>query len=297
MALADFLSAMRVLILDGPVLPIEPNKRRAGLSERFPRLDPREIDDLAALPPERLAVYSDLVYAGERGALRWAFPMTFAAIDRIDPSSDHLQIVRDLHRYRPWRSASTRELAGIFHSYLLECRRGWMENWPGLAALMDYERSDLEIFYALDVPSAPWNGEEELRLRSRSVEDLMMQRVYRPPHAVVKRFDCDILALADYWRAHLALPSSLPPIQTCHAASGRSPENFMPAWVRLSNAGHRALTHAALDQPTPINAIATAYLEAIASSSNVDEERLFGDFYHELVCWLSAGILLRAPPE
>ncbi len=289
---------MRVLILDGPSLPSASQTRRAQLAERFPRLNPTEINDLAALPPERLAVYSDLVFAGERATLRWVYPMTFAVIhldERPEPEGGvtDLELVRDLHRHRPWHSASTRELAQLFQSYLIEQRPDLAQGWGGLADLVDYERTDLEVFYALDTPHAPWNREEESRLRALSVEVLMNQRVFIPPYAAVRRFRCDVLAIADHWRDHQTLPSALPPAAMCLAVCGRSPESLMPAWVRLTTAGHAALSQCRGDRPLFINEIATAYVDA-SSSSDLDEERTFADFYGELVHWFSAGVLLRS---
>ena len=134
---------MRVLILDGSALPIEPRQRRARLAEQFPRLSASEVDDLAEVPPDRLAVYTDLVFAGERAALRWAFPISFAVIAALTPTSptcggDDWELMRDLHRFRPWRSASSRELAQLFQAYLIEKRAGLIERWSGLAELVDY---------------------------------------------------------------------------------------------------------------------------------------------------------------
>lgn len=297
MALADFLSAMRVLILDGPTLPIELPERRADLARRFTRLSSSEIDDLAALPPERLQVYSDLVFAGERSTLRWIFPLTFAAIHAMEPAADDLGLARELHRHRPWQSASTRELAGHFQSYILEQRGDLTRKWGGLADLVDFERVDLEVFYAADVPHTPWNGAEESRFRGLSVEALMNQKVLMPPYAVLRAFKYDVLGVADHWRAHQTFPSPLPPPVASLVACGRSPENQMPAWVRLTTAGHHSLNGVGSKDPITINEIAGLFLEASATSSDLGQERLFADFYADLVRWLSAGILLLVPAD
>ncbi|HKQ46573.1 MAG TPA: hypothetical protein VJZ71_00715 [Phycisphaerae bacterium] len=297
MALADFLSAMRVLILDGPALPEAAAERRRSLAERFPRLSQMEIDDLATLPPDRLQVYSDLVFGGERSMLRWAFPMTFAAIQAIDPSTDLARLVRDLHHHRTWHSASSRELARIFQAYLIEDRRDLIERWPGLADLADYERTDLEVFYAADVPYAPWNSDEESRLRALSVEALLNQRVFRPTYAAVREFSVDVLVIVDQWRASQSLPTPLPPPTKGSAACGRAPANLMPAWVRLTPAGLAALSAVNPDVPTCLNDLAGRYVESVAVSPSLSEERIFADFYADLTRWLSAGVLLRVPED
>lgn len=297
MALADFLSAIRVLIMDGPALPSDAAERRTVLADRFPQLNASEISDLAALPPNRLHVYSDLVAGGERSMLRWAFPMTFAAIQAIDASADPLNLVRDLHRHRTWHSASSRELARIFQAYLIENRRDLIEKWPGLADLAYYERTDLEVFYAADVPHAPWNSDEESRLRALSVEALLNQRVFRPPYAAVREFSFDVLTIVDQWRTNQSLPTPLPPSTRCLAASGRAPSNLMPAWVRLTPAGHSALSHVDPGVPTCINDLAVEYQAAAAVSAGFNEQRIFADFYADLTRWLSAGVLLRVPED
>jgi hypothetical protein len=297
MALADFLSAMRVLILDRPALPDVVVERRSSLSEQFPRLSPQEIEDLAALPPDRLRIYSELVVGGERSMLRWAFPMTFAAIQAMDPSTDLASLIRDLHHHRTWHSASSRELARNFQLYLTEDRPDLIKKWSGLSDLADYECTDVNVFYAEDVPHTKWNSNEELRLRALSVEALLNQRVLLPPYAAVRKFSFDVLALADHWRANQSLPTPLPAAAPCLAACGRAPNNLMPAWVRLAPAGHSALSKVPADRPICNNDLAANYQEADVGSAGRSEEQLFADFYADLTHWLSVGVLLRCPED
>ena len=289
---------MKVLILEGSAFPIEQQQRRSSLAEQFPQLSAPEIDDLAVIPADRLKVYSDLVLARERSTLRWAFPMSLAVIAALTPESPtsgeaDWELVRGLNRFCPWRSASTREFARIFQAYVNEQRRDLIERWGGLCDLVDYERTELEVFYALDVPHGTWNKDVESSYRGLSVEGLMSERVFMPPYSALRNYQYDVLAVADFWRDRESLPSPLPDSSACLAACGRTPESLMPAWVRLSRAGHQALSHVRNEQPTPINEIASSYIEAASTSSDPGEDRIFADFYGELVRWLSCGVLLR----
>lgn len=291
------LTAIRELILDGPVPVGGAAARRAALAARFPDLSDSELDDLAAIPPERLGVYTRLIFNGERSALRWGFPMSLAAVHRLldvpqtskEVNDADSRLVRDLHRRRPWQSASHRDLAANFCKYVVEDRPELLAKWPGLADLAVYERADVDVFYAADCAHEPCDPDS---LQSLTVGELMTIRVVRPGYAETHVFDCDVLALAEHWRAENRLPESLPSPAPTHAAVGRDPRTLSPAWVRLTTADAAGLSSIRPGTHTAINDIADAFISAFEHAA--DERAAFDAFFSALRRWFTAGVLLRA---
>lgn len=307
MALSDYLSAIRTLILDSPdgddpAAAASAAERRAALAARFPALTDDEVRDLAAIPPARIGVYTDLVFAGERGTLQWIFPVTFAVIDRLrrEAGDDRparqaeFALVRALHAHRPWTSPSQRRLASDFQSFILEEQQNWCAAWPGLPDLVDYERSELEAFYAEDVEHEPVTEDGIAALDALSVEAVLALPVFRPAYAAVRAFSHDVLSLVAHFRENDALPATLPGTAAVYAACGRSDATHMTAWVRLAPAMFAAF--AALPAgggPCAINDLAGPFVEARSSEGKADERALFREFFTALLQCLRSGVLLR----
>jgi hypothetical protein len=300
MALADYLSAMRELILDEGLPATGAGVvRRTALATRFPRLAPSEIDSLAALPAERLQIYTNLVFAGRRGVLEWAFPVTLAAIhamglaagDARAPREVYFELARDLHRRIPWSSASTRELAANFLRYLREFRADLSDGWPGLTELADCERVDLDVFYAPDEAHRPIGIGE---LAAMSVGQLLELEVFRPAYAVVRDYAFDVLALRDYWGEHRSLPGGLPDRSACRCACGRADATLLPTWRRLSEAGWHGLSCVGTGA-TSLGDVAEAYVAGRTEAGGRSERESFAEFFTECAGWLSAGIIMMRP--
>jgi len=300
MALPDMLSAVRELILDEG-LPPQPESRRSDLARRFPNLSQQEIDDLAAIPLSRLSVYTNLVFAGERSMLEWAFPMSFAAIARIagverdERASRALmfETVRDLHRRRPWQSSSTRALAENFEAFVKQSRPNWTSTWPGLSELIAFERIDLEVFYAEDVPHRPMTDAAWSELTAKSVEALLETPVLRPPYAAVAHWNYDVLDLDAAWHDAAALPDPLPGLKACRAACGRAPDSLMPRWSRQAPEACAALSDLAPGRTSSINDLAESYLANLSDARRAEPEaQRFSAFFNALRDWFSAGVVL-----
>lgn len=301
MALADFLSAFRSLILDKGPLADSVDARRAELAGRFPRLGPREINDLAEIEPGRIKVYTDLIFAGERATLQWVYPRSSAIIsdllhqrDSSKARSLHLfHLVRALHESQPWESPSQRQLASNFQNFIVQTRRDLLTAWPPLADLMTYERTELDIFYAEDIPHLPFLPADFESLTNMTVEQLMGIELFRPPYAAVLHFDYDILNLVAHWDDVSAPPPSIAIDQPCNAACGRDINSLMPHWTRLGRGGHAALFQAPANKSFTVEDLAVFYIEAEADPRSEAEQ--FADFFSQLIGWLRAGILMRPP--
>jgi|CXWL01.1.fsa_nt_gi hypothetical protein len=303
MPLPDFLSAIRELILDDGLPPGQPDQRRSELGRRFPKLSASELDDLVAVPPQRLAVYTDLVFAGQRGTLLWIFPATFAVMHKLEGLAEEspearqydFELTRALHRFRSWKDSSTRSLARDFESFILAEHGRLINQWPGLADLVRFEKIELEVFYAPD-ETIPRTRVDQLESLTRlSVEALMLVRVIRPGHAAMHEFACDVLSLIETLRRDGELPdlSSLPRGLT--TICGRSITSLSPQWIRLDAASKAAIGSIGLQSPTPLNDLAQAYVTALPADARRTDQAAFQSFFTQLTRWLSAGSLLLCP--
>jgi hypothetical protein len=301
MTLPDMLSAVRTLLLDEAPPDGTTEQRRSALAKRFSQLSETEIADLAAIEPTRLTVYTDLIFAGQREQLRWVYPMSFEAMHRLAGANDtgttggqdDFDLMREMHRHRPWRSGSTRDLARRFQEFICETRRELMADWLGLAELLDYERTELEVFYAPDVA---FEDVSSLSLTDLSVEALMEIPIFVPPFAAMREYQYDVLAIASGWSNDEGLPSPLPKPQSCLTVCGRSPQSLMPEWVRLTPEVFAALESLPDSSPATINDLASAYIEA-TSADGRSEQELFADLFTQLSAMFSAGVLLRPTPD
>jgi hypothetical protein len=298
MPLADVLSAVRRLLLDEQRPDGAPSQRRQQLRDRFPALTAAEVDDLAAISPERMRVYSRLIFNGELNMLRWIFPVSLAAIasvaratgDQRDGRDVQGDLVRDLHRKCPWRSVSSRLLADNFEAYIREYRRDLTDAWAGLGDLVAYERIDLQVFYANDF-GRPISPDEFTDL---SVGDLLAVQVARPPYVTLRRFEIDVISLASQWRDNRQFPNPPPTEAPVTATCAREPSSLMPKWLMLTTASEAALRAAAPAQITTVEQLAAAYVQA-APAAFESEQAAFADFHRQLSAWFALGIFHWPP--
>lgn len=304
MALSDFLSAIRELILDEGLADSSAEERRASLEARFTRLSGEQLDDLASIPPKRLLTYTDLIFAGERSTLEWVFPVSFEVIHRIraaggddrPPRLADFEMVRDLHRFRPWGSSSQRRLAADFADFIRAERADWLGVWGGLEELVAFERSELDVFYAEDVAHERFTPQVAESLVAMSVEELMMCRVVLPAYVVVRSFQYDILNMVHRYRKDGTISDPLPAPTLCRAACGRAPESLMTRWVDLAAVEFDCLLRLPRDRGIEINDFASGYLALRAGDELRDEKAAFAEFFGVLLRLLGSGMLLLSPP-
>jgi hypothetical protein len=303
MALSDFLSAIRELILDDGLGDSSAEERRASLEARFTRLSAEQLDDLTSIPPKRLLTYTDLIFAGERSTLEWVYPVSFEVIHRIrvaaggddrPPRLADFEMVRDLHRFRPWRSSSQRRLAADFAEFIRAERADWLGAWGGLEELVEFERSELDVFYAEDVAHERYTPQVAESLVALSVEALMMRRIVLPAYVVVRRFRYDIVNMVHRYRQEGTISDALPsPALSPHlAACGRDPESLLTGWLELRAREFESLLRLPRDRGMEINDFATAYLESRADDEGLDEQAAFAEFFQVLMRLLRSGVLL-----
>jgi len=256
-----------------------------------------EISDLAAVEPARMKIYTELVFSGEREMLRWVYPMSLAAIRRLhgvtaaEAREFDYELTRDLHRFRPWRKPSVRLLAMNFQAFVNERRGKWPDAWPGLRELIDFERTDLEVYYAWDPEHRPLTPAEVEGLAGLSVEALMETPLLMPGYVALRRYGRDLPAWARRWREEQTLPDDLDATGDVLLGCGRAIEGLHTDWLPLEEADYRLLLRVPRDAAVSVNDLATAFLEATPERG--DERALFEAFLGRLVRWLRGGLLIR----
>ncbi|MCA9256508.1 MAG: hypothetical protein KDA33_12760 [Phycisphaerales bacterium] len=301
MALSDFLSAVRTLILDAEDGPSGATARRDWIAARFPDLSPAESEDLANVPAERFGVYTETIFAGERSMLNWAFPISMAIIGRLLFEGDDSQpighhqydLVRELHGHLPWRSQSVRDLAGGFRRFVCERRKDLLETWPGLADLMAMEAADVNVFYAEDEPVASLQPEAWAAL---DVESLLMRPVVVPRYVVLAPVGFDAMAFRRDWVDDASAPMSWPAESQSFIACGRAPDTLLTEWVALDAPSYEALASLPRGESLSINDVAAAWLGAQPEGAFADEASAFAAFCERLAAWAHAGIVM-APAD
>ena len=212
MSLALTLSALRELIMDVREYPQSEAERFAWLSSRHPALSIEERQDLARIPPERLRLYTESIFASERSLLRRKFPLSFALLKQLSTAEgvplDFYELARDLHSFRPWGSSSVPELARNFADFIRSKYSRYIEQEPLLGdaltlelACMVVARSPNGAFAAHQ--SANLSGVSELKL-----DTVLLAQCYIPEFVKLEQFGSDVISLFEDHRREetIALP-------------------------------------------------------------------------------------------
>ncbi len=214
MALSDVLSAMRVLLLDSPALPADDQQRKKWFESTFPRLSPEEIEDLSQISPERFELYRGTIFAGERTLLKNHFPVTFSLLssrtkERNGKNFNALELVKDLHKKRPWKANTTAALASNFVDYLSSDRADLMELVPEISDISRLEIETLRISRS-DAPEGEENHLTTISQIDRmSVEELLELQFRLGPTAQLEEFTYDVLTLrSSFYQHHREVPST-----------------------------------------------------------------------------------------
>ena len=289
MPLAGVLSAMRELLLDQFEAPNDFVGRCAAFATRFPSLSSEEVEDLAKMPSEKLAIYSQTVFAGERSTLRNHFPLCFALIRQaLGDQFDGLKLVRELHAKRPWRSYLTRGLTHNFAEYLAQDRPDLLADVPYLAEVARLEMRQLDAARAPE----PECGElvRPSDIASLSVEELMLKRWVLAPSVQLDQFEYDVISYRiEFFERDRALPVEAPKQVPLLAVAGRNRRSVV-RW-HCVEPGEFGFIAAALEhprQPFSSEDLAAAYIEDIEG----DERELFARFITELSVLIEHGVVL-----
>lgn len=302
MALADVLSAMREIILDAPILPADEAARQHFYRSAFPRLSGAEIEDLAKVPERQWRTYTSSIFAGERNILRRYFEVTFALLERawprISPEPfNAFELVRAMHRVRPWKDRAVSALADCFAGYLASDRPDIAAACP---AALDMARLEIQAVYlrhAADDEFAPRDSLTPPDLNERTVAAVLELDMYIPSLVKVERFSCDAPALRrEYYRSGEKLPDVIPAAASV-AVAGRNANGFT-RWTSVEPAVGAFFDTVPRTTRTPLGGLAEAFVAALpAELSDTEMFTRFLDRCGELIAGGALILLEPAAPE
>jgi hypothetical protein len=199
--LAQTLSTLRELILDGVGLDIPKEERLEFFRKRFPKLEEEELQDFASIDPQKLRIYRNSIFEGEKKLLENLLPRTSKFLSDSLRESETPQekpfslrsLVMDIHELRPWKSFRTKDFLENFCSFL-ECEgKEKLPHCPAwLPALARLEQARYEIRKAPGDGAIPFPTES---LQSLSVEQLLKKECsLHSPHRLLE-LPSDILRL------------------------------------------------------------------------------------------------------
>lgn len=294
MSLAGVLSAMRVIILDDPDLPPDGGKRLEFFRTKFPDLTDHEAEDLAKMPPDRIRIYTNSIFIGEKRLIESNFPMTLAVLKkhwgRVFPAEfDCLEIVKDLHKHYAWKATDTVALGSNFVRYVADKFAPITALAPHLNEVSRFELIHREVKKS---PDDICTAAESLRVSDIAgikVEDLLRLKCMIPRCARFESFDFDIKNFRNsFIENKQALPGTIDerPVLYC-CSRGR---NTMPRWTVLHPATFSFLEKRKRGDFFEIEELAGACAEA--EGADKTETELFASFIAFLKVLLDHGVII-----
>lgn len=234
MALSGVLSAIRELILDTDSIPTNSALRQKEYSSRFPLLSSEEIEDLAKIPGEKIKIYTRTVFNGEAKTLRNHFSLTLGLLKQAWPKIfqndfDQTQLVKMLHRCRPWKSNTTAALAENFRWFLLQAEPRLTQETPALADTSLIELRTIEVRRHADDQIEAANGLQIADLAPLTVAQTLALKCQVPNCARFETFEHDVITALNNFRKN---PDNLPTIiKTKVFACGSRNSDRLARWV------------------------------------------------------------------
>lgn len=179
MPLANVLSALRILILDGEASKLTSVSREQYLSSRLPQLTAEELADLIKIPADKLAIYTRSIFAGEGQLLQRKLPATWALLREIWPSCfgesiNHIAVARKLHQFKPWDSRKTESLVQHYTEFIRKCILPGSGKWqPLLFDTLQFELATFWLYRSPEVPDLGQNQKNLTALEEITVEELL----------------------------------------------------------------------------------------------------------------------------
>ncbi len=294
MPLANFLSAVRELILDTDTFADNLDDRVADYTTRFPALSPEEIQDLAKITPDRLKIYTSTIFHGEKSTLLNHFACSFACLAKYWEEAyrrkfSEVGLVRALHRRYPWETNQTITLANNYVRYVAEALTEiqnvcpWivdLTNLELLSLITKREHSDVEARDSL----------QEDELLQLTVEEILSLKAQIPEYVHFEQFSYDVIEVIRSFHQKSSIdtvPTTKNPVS---AICGRN-QKLYPRWAKTDIRLHDWLRDRRQKAQIDIEELADFFLNSIADPADSEEE-VFILFLRTLTSFINAGILV-----
>lgn len=285
MPLADMLSAMRGVILDGLLLPHTSEEREQTLQKHFPGLSTLETQDLSRIEPEKFAIYTGTIFRGEAGLLQRLFPMTFALLQDAwsncyGETFNAFRFTQQLHKARPWKSSATVGLASAFVLYLSQDLPEMLAVNPALPEVSKFEFTSLRVQRAIDENR---NATISISaIQSYTVKELMSLAVAIAAPTEVLSVGFNLLDARIHFRQQQSL-EGFTFIRESHFLVGFRDSESEVQWTEIPQALFILFSNLHHGEVASVEDFAVACLEDSAAQSEEEKFRYFFDLFSTLL--------------
>lgn len=294
MALHAVQSAMKTLIVGGIDLPDSATSREKVYRELFPELSSVEVQDLAAIPPQRLKIYTDSIFAAQSGILQRNFPCSVEMVKRMWPadlygSFSPYRLAQEVHRCAPWRGIHSDSLGESLLAFLASTSFAPALGNSGVLDMATFELASLRIRKSPSNGFVPQLREAfEAAVEKTSVADLLLCSLTASPILHVLSLSFDVIEC----RKALRESGEPPGYQTrMHTLVGARPVDYGSAWHEvpaLVGELFEKVVQGDGERKVPVAALAEAFLPSLVGK---DEAATFREFMTHLSQLVEIGAL------
>jgi hypothetical protein len=294
MALSEFLSAVRVLIMDMDALPETVEERREQYSKLFPSLSVDEVSDLSKVPPEKFRQYTSTIFYGERGMVSNHLPISLKVMQEswqevFGRPFRLYSVIKELHRAFPWKSNRTIEFVKNFERYVnSEELTSLVEREPSLPDLVRLEMAALRIKRFPDEELSSRDSLAREKIAALTVEELLSLHCCVPESAEFLEFNYDVVSTLSYFRANgRQLPEEIKR-RRVWAAGGRA-RSLFPGFVEISEKEKAFLSSLPRKIPMTLEELAGG---VVSQEEGESEEEVFARFLELVVSLGDVGAVI-----
>ena len=294
MALAGVLSAIKELVLDAPLLPNSQEERETLYKEKFLTLSSEEIEDLAKIKPEQLGTYTMTIFNGEKSGLNNHFLMTLALLKRhwsklSDKPYNEFELVKELHKVKPWKSSKFRDLAENFKIYLLEDEDKFRKEIPELFDTVIFETTVMDTRRHLNTDGLEAKDSLTLaEISEMTVPELLGLSYQIPAYNHFLNFSHDMVATKNHFKKGKELPEEI--IKTNQFAICSRNIRMISRWTAVPELLWLNLKDQERNTKKELAELADIADELFPDAEN--EEVLFAKFMEQIAALVNHGALI-----
>jgi hypothetical protein len=292
MALHAVQVAMKTLIVGGIDIPESVVSREELYRDLFPNLSTEELIDLASIPPQRLQIYTDSIFAVQSGILQRNFPCSVEMITRAWPADlfgrfSPYRLAQEVHKCAAWRGLHSDSLGESLIAFLTSTRMGSSIGGSVILDMAAFELASLRIRKAPSHGFVPQSRQAfQDVVEKTSVADLLARSLVISPTLQVLPLSFDVVEGAKVFR------KGGEPVECkkkSHTVVGARPIDYGSEWHEVpALVGNllREVAQNASSREVTVAALAEALLPALVGD---DDAVLFREFMVHLVRLVEIG--------
>jgi len=289
-SLDGVLKAVKSILIEIPDIPNDPQARRVLYSKKFSNLSEDEIEDLVAIPPANLQIYTESIFSGQRNLIKTRLPISFALVagahKKLGKPFNAYEFIVARERARPWRSSFTDDLLRAFQEFVTLDLIELVTVEPVLQSILTLERGTFAISRALDELT------ESDCLSIRDIEYMPLREVmeldfFAPSSVRIVESHFDLLSLKSFYSQNKTVPSSIESFKENLIFLGaRSLTNNLQ-WRQVSEKESQIFSSLPRSAPTSLSVLAERYVQTM--QLNAEDRSSAQAFIRFLTEFLSSG--------